>query len=302
MDLELHQLDLRHQRLRTRNAARERRVLASIADIGQQTPIVVVRDCDSFIVIDGFKRERGVRRLKRDLISATIWEMSEADALMSERLIRAGDADNGLEHGLFLKELCERFGLTREEVARRFDRTPSWVSRRIALATDLPPSVREHVRDGAIGAHAAMKYLVPLARANRDDCVRLADAIAPERMSNRQIGELYALYLRSGAKARELLLSAPTVALRACDEAARSKDKSPVELLVDDLGIVAAVARRAHGRLIKGAFAEADAPAREGIRAAHERARGDFESLMRRCEKEMRDAGRDDPSDHPATT
>jgi hypothetical protein len=46
------------------------------------------------------------------------------------------------------------------------DRSVSWVSRRLGLVTDLPPAVQEQVRLSAIGAHAAMKYLVPLARAN----------------------------------------------------------------------------------------------------------------------------------------
>jgi len=41
MDLELHQLDLRYERLRTRNARREERLLASLASAGQQVPLVV---------------------------------------------------------------------------------------------------------------------------------------------------------------------------------------------------------------------------------------------------------------------
>src|SRR5206468_4047979 len=42
MELELHQLDLRYQELRTRQPTRERRLVASLAEIGQQTPIAVV--------------------------------------------------------------------------------------------------------------------------------------------------------------------------------------------------------------------------------------------------------------------
>ena len=42
MELEFHQLDLRYERLRVRQPARERRLLASLADAGQQMPIVVV--------------------------------------------------------------------------------------------------------------------------------------------------------------------------------------------------------------------------------------------------------------------
>ena len=42
MELEFHQLELRYERLRVQQPARERRLLASLADAGQQMPIVVV--------------------------------------------------------------------------------------------------------------------------------------------------------------------------------------------------------------------------------------------------------------------
>lgn len=69
------------------------------------------------------------------------------------------------------------------------------MSRRLGLVGELPAEVQEHVRAGAIGSHAAMKYLVPLARANDEDCVRLCNAIAPLGLSTRQVGELYATYM-----------------------------------------------------------------------------------------------------------
>src|SRR6059036_1238001 len=42
MQLEFHQLDRRWEHLRVRHPARQRRLLASLAEVGQQTPIVVV--------------------------------------------------------------------------------------------------------------------------------------------------------------------------------------------------------------------------------------------------------------------
>jgi len=45
----------------------ERRLLTSLAEIGQQVPIVVVKDHEDaqFVVIDGYKRVRSLRRLAR---------------------------------------------------------------------------------------------------------------------------------------------------------------------------------------------------------------------------------------------
>ncbi len=189
MELELGQLDLRYERLRIRSAPRERRLIGSIAKVGQQTPIVVVADAPRWVVVDGYKRVRAVRRLGHDTVHAIAWELGEADALLLERLLHAGEIGSALEQGWLLKELESRFGLGREELARRFDRTTSWVSRRLALVSELPSAVQEHVRSGAIGAHAAMKYMVPLARANEGDCTRLGDAISKERVTSRQMGE-----------------------------------------------------------------------------------------------------------------
>jgi ParB family chromosome partitioning protein len=160
MDLELHQLDRRYEALRTRSARRERRLLSSLSEVGQQTPIIVVRDSERWVVVDGYKRVRAVHRLGQDVVRATEWALSEAEALLLERTLRGGDADSAIEQGWLVRELMQRFGLGLDELSRRFDRSVSWVSRRLGLVTDLPPAVQEQVRLGAIGAHAAMKYLV----------------------------------------------------------------------------------------------------------------------------------------------
>ena len=105
MELELHQLERRYEALRTRSAARERKVLASIADIGQQLPIVVVRDGERFVVVDGYKRLRALDRLGHDTVRAVEWTIDEAEALLLERLLRAADGDSAVEQGWFLREL-----------------------------------------------------------------------------------------------------------------------------------------------------------------------------------------------------
>src|SRR5262245_16537048 len=164
MDLEFHQLDLRYEELRSRSPAREKRLLASLAELGQQSPIVVVsgHEAEQHIVIDGYKRVRALRRLGQDTVRATAWCLDEAEALLLERMLRAGDADSALEQAWFLRELRDRFRLNGQELASRFGRTASWVSRRLALVAELPESVQRLVRKGGLGAHAAMKYLVPL--------------------------------------------------------------------------------------------------------------------------------------------
>lgn len=267
MDLELCRLDLRYEELRTKSADRERRLVASLASLGQQSPIVVVRDGERDVLVDGYKRVRALRRLGHDLARATTWDLGELDALVLERILRASSTASAIEEGWFLRELVSRFGLSREELARRFDRTTSWVSRRLGLVTDLPASVQAHVRAGAIGAHAAMRYLVPLARANEPDCEKLSSAIAPSHPSSRQLGELYAAYISGNETTRALCVTDPTLVLRARAETGTS-NATPAELLLEDVRIAAAVVRRASGRVRKGALDGASERERELVHGA----------------------------------
>ena len=71
MQLEFHQLDRRWEHLRVRHPARQRRLLASLAESGQQTPIVVVAvegQVDRYVVIDGHKRISALQQLGRDTV------------------------------------------------------------------------------------------------------------------------------------------------------------------------------------------------------------------------------------------
>src|SRR6059036_1817878 len=131
MDLEHHQLILRYEHLRLRCPERERRLLASLAEHGQQMPIVVVAasaETDRFVVVDGYKRVRAMRRLGQDTLLAACWDLSEVEALLLGRLIRTGDEESAFEQGLWLEELHRRFAVSLEDLARRFDRSLSWVT------------------------------------------------------------------------------------------------------------------------------------------------------------------------------
>lgn len=294
MEVEVGQLDRRYEELRTRSTSRERRLLASLAEIGQQAPVIVVRDGTQWVLVDGYKRVRALARLGTDVVCCTEWALGEADALLLERVLRVGDRDSAIEQGWFLRELTTRFGLSLEELARRFDRSKSWVSRRIALVGELPDAVQEHVRTGAVSAHAAMKYMVPLARANEDDCVKLSTAVAPLKLSTRQVGELYATYMAGNATSRELLLRDPMLVLEARAELAAESD-APIAKLIEDLHIVIAVARRAQSRLVQGAADGAAESDRETVRLACRNAHDEIVRFKRRCEREMRS----DQSDVP---
>ena len=290
MELEFHRLDLRYERLRVRQPARERRLLASLADVGQQMPIVVVTAASLYVVVDGHKRIRCLRRLHRDTVAAVVWEMSAPEALIFRQLLHTEATGSAFEHGWLLRTLHADHGLPLDVLARRVDRSVSWVSRRLSLVRTLPEPVQQLVQDGRIVAHAAMKYFVPLARANAGDCGRLADAIAPHRLTTRQIGRLYQRYLTGPEATRELVLTDPLLVLRLTDDTPSAPvrpEASAPDALITDLHILGAVARRAARRLQHGGGVLA--PERDRAWRLFDQVQGDFRDLQRRCEQELRD-------------
>lgn len=294
IELELGQLDLRYAKLRRRNIRKERQLVASLAEKGQLLPVVVVRtgEAGAYVLVDGYKRERALKSLKQDMVHATLWDLAELEALLLERLMRTGESESALDQGWLLEELNERFRLSHEELARRFDKSQSWVSRRLALVRALPREVQEQVRYGALPAHAAMKYLVPMARAKRADCMRLVAALASGQPSTRDVGALYATWVSGNTQTRELVVTQPYVVLRARAEAARDaspSDKTPGRKLLDDFGILIGTSRRARAKLVQGLLGHLLPTEEEETQRAARQARFECEALFRAAEPWLTD-------------
>lgn len=256
MDLEFIQLDLRYEKLRRRSTRKENRLVASLADAGQQLPVVVVSgsEGDRYVLLDGYKRVRALKSLRHDIVRATLWDLDELEALLLERLMRTTESDGALEQAWLLEELSERFALSHEELGRRFDRSQSWVSRRLALVRAVPREVQDRVQRGALPAHAAMKYLVPMARAKRADCVRLITALGALRPSTREVETLYTVWASGNKETRELVVTQPSLVLRAHEQARddEASEKTPGRSLLDDFGILVGTSRRARAKLLQG--------------------------------------------------
>jgi ParB/RepB/Spo0J family partition protein len=253
MKLEFHQLDRGYEHLRVRHPQQQRQLLASLAASGQQTPIIVVaisNPSDRYRVIDGYKRIAALQQLGRDTVEAVIWSLNEVQALVLDRSLHWSERESALEEGWLLEELEQRFGYGLEELARQFDRSVSWVSRRLALVELLPDNVQQQVRTGEIPAQLAMKYLVPVARDSLEDCQQMAGAFARHKFTSRQAGQLYAAWREASPQIRQRLLEQPQLFLKVQQEVeSQPAAASPLQELLRDLHMVAAIAHRAHRRL-----------------------------------------------------
>jgi ParB family transcriptional regulator, chromosome partitioning protein len=298
VDLELHQLELPHADLRIDDPGRRRRLTASLAELGQQVPVVVVAAAGAarFVLIDGSQRVAVLRRLGRDTGAATAWPVDEAEALI-QRHHFAGVSRSVLEEAWLLARRHGERGLALDALAQRFCRSQSWVSRRLALLGALPDALPARVRAGAIPPQAAMQYLVPLARANRRHCEQLLAVLGETRLSVREVGALYTGYRRADPAGRERLVADPQLFLRTQRAAAPDvvHGEDPGVALGKDLAALRGIAWRAAQRVGQGALGAAAPARRPPLASAWRAAEAAFAALR----EAMQEAWPDARSDHP---
>lgn len=232
VEVSLDALDLKYERLSVQRPGAERRLLASLAASGQQSPLIVVASPEPgrLIVVDGHKRVRALRKLQAGAAKAVVWELPEAQALATAYQLWASGRRDAFEEGWLVAELHRVWKWTLGEIAERLVRSKSWVSKRLALVEELPDWMAEEVASGRIGAHAAANYLVPLTRGNGADGRRLAERMRGLGLTDRQLGELYACYRAAGPAARRKIVEDPALFLKA-RAAARA---APAEMELDE--------------------------------------------------------------------
>lgn len=256
MELELHQIELKYEGLRILDQRVQARLVASMTEHGQRSSVVVVRAeiADRYVLIDGYRRVAALRRLGVDTAAAVVLDMGEMDALLFNHRQAKQSKRSALEDGWLIVELVQQYGLSMQEIAVRLGRSKSWVSRRQSLVKQLPKAVQQLVRGGKLCAHAAQKYLVPLARANRDDCIQLAKGINGQRLSARQVRSLYIAWRMADEQERRHIVQQPLLYLKAAEEVSRP-DPDPEEErrreLLRDLEALAGICHRAKKRLSK---------------------------------------------------
>jgi ParB family chromosome partitioning protein len=294
MQLELGELDLRYASLRIIDRSRQRRLVASVLEHGQLTPVLVVRDASSWVLLDGYVRVAALTELARDLVDVAVLEVGEAEALVLAHGLDNGRERTALEEGWLLRELCDRHGLAQAELARRLDRTPSWVSRRLALVGALPEAVQESVRAAEVSVQVATKILVPLARANADACERIVRGLNGERVSVRQMTRLYVAWKASDDDVRERLCEQPRLFLKTLEaEKKPEPEDDEAAATLKDLSMLAAVSLRLCRRAREGGE-PATKRGREARDVAWRRAKSCFVALREHFEpeqEEQSDAG-----------
>jgi ParB family transcriptional regulator, chromosome partitioning protein len=249
MLVDLHQLDRKYEGLKIRSRTNEAKLLASLESDGQQTPVVVVRgtnETSPFIVIDGFKRVRAAGRLGMDQLECSVWDQSEVDALVQMHALQRPRERSALDDAYLIRALQEEHGLSLTTIGHRLGRTKSWVSRRVGLVRELPDWLQEHIRKGELQCYAVTKYLLPLARANREHAKLLARELAGMNVTTRDVADLYYAWKIGSEEERLTVLSRPDLVLAARHAQSQTDTEDQnLESVLKDLAVAESLLRRA---------------------------------------------------------
>ena len=288
MQVELVELELRYSGLRIADPGRQARLEASLAREGQQSPVLVVQsEGDRLVLVDGYRRIEALRRLGHDLVEVAVLPLTEAAALVEVWRLETARRRSALEDAWLLAELAERHGHTQGELASLLRRSKSWVSMRLALATALPESVQQAVRNGTIPAQGAMKSLVPMARANAAHCERLVANLDGSPVSVRQLARLLSTWRAGDEALRERLVTHPLLFLKA-DEAVTGEVEADEGMkLAGDLEALCGLCGKVRRRLREGVCARANSASRATARRSWQETRLAFEGLVDLMEREV---------------
>jgi ParB-like chromosome segregation protein Spo0J len=228
--------------------------------------VVPAKAPDRFVLIDGYARVSALEQLGRDTTPAIVLPMRAFEALVFALQLETQGRRCALEEGWLLQQVQQETGLALAALAQRFGRSLSWVSRRLGLAEALPESVQQQVRCGGIPSRAALRSLLPLARANEAQCCELVAGIAGAELSVQAIERLYVAWRDGDAEQRARIVSHPLLYLRAEQE---QRDTEPpdsttptaVEATLKDIDVAGALCRRVRRRLIRGLTPSAEAKA-----------------------------------------
>jgi ParB family chromosome partitioning protein len=297
MNLELSLLDRRYGSLRIQDAFRHSRLLESVLAHGQQVPVVVVADeepTDRYVLIDGYLRVAVLEQLCRDEVEAQVWQMPEGRALALAHRLDNTQQRTALEEGWLLVTLEREHGMSLGELAILLGRSRSWVSRRLGLVNSLPKSAQAAVLHGRVSAQAAQRYLLPLARANTAQCETLIAKLGSDRISVRQMRDLYVGWRGGDAATRQRIVESPQLFLAAHE--AVDNDETTRDELVRDLTIVTSITQRAQRRVDNGALSGSSASRTRRVKQrwrAAERALSGLGECLEEIDAELGDANSD---------
>jgi ParB/RepB/Spo0J family partition protein len=188
--------------------------MLSIHAYGLLVPITIIasgiQDCP-WVVIDGYLRILAFKALGHDLITATVWQTSAAEALLAVYKHNKSRAWKAFEEANLLEELLTVHQYSQAELARLLGKSDAWICHRLQLVTQLPCFVKDAVCQGVLSSWVASRILIPFARANSQHAKQFVRYLSGKSHTSREIQSFYEQYLRSNKKVRTDLAANPSI-------------------------------------------------------------------------------------------
>src|SRR3989339_252882 len=202
--VELGHLDTRYEHLRLKDQGREYAIQSSILEQGILEPLCVIALSDAErVLLDGYKRYRCAVRLRLSSIPVMTWEDDVAVGILKLLRFSSGNRLSAVEEAGLINELYEVHQLSMVEIARRLERSVSWVSLRLGLLQDMGGDVRERIFSGEFPVRSYMYSLRHFTRVKsgipKEAVSAFVGCVAGHGLSGRDIARLAQAYFKGDA-------------------------------------------------------------------------------------------------------
>ena len=233
--VEISSIDLRYQHCRLSHGPTEQRLLGSMASQGLRDPLLGAMHGGTPVLLDGFKRLRCAQKLGIGSIPFRALGDDEASAIVDLMRLANARSLTLLEQACLIDELKRVHGFSVAEIARRLERSTTWVSVRQGILSELTPLIKEKVMSGAFPLSAYMYNLRTVRRLSAvqpREIEAFVSATAGKGLSVRELDILAKGYFKGGEDFRRHVEQGD---VRWCLDALRSSAESgPVAAANDD--------------------------------------------------------------------
>ena len=207
MEVEIKQIDRKYEPYRMKSSSRERLLITSILTGGIEEPLSgVIPERGAPILLDGFKRLRCAERLKIATVPFASLGSDEGNAILN--LLRASNSKSLslLEQTRWVDELKRVHGLSIAEIAKRLERSKSWVCVRLNVMGEMTETISREIFSDRFPGYCFLYTLREFRRLNgvpKSEIDTFVKAVSGKGLSVRNIDGLARLYFRGGDKIRD---------------------------------------------------------------------------------------------------
>lgn len=203
--IELSLLDLRYEKLRLKNVWQEQKLFDSIFHSGIREPIVC--SGPGYVVLDGFKRIRILKKLKVYEVPVVMYGEDEASGIMRFLKIGLDKSITTLEQAIFIDELHRIYNLSVTDIAGRLEVSKGWVSVRLGIVEQMSQVAMEKIFSGQFPMRSYMYTMKPFTRVNTPERQKEIDWFIERTsgagLSTREIDALANHYFRGNGEMKK---------------------------------------------------------------------------------------------------